>query len=67
MLVAIGRWLMRDETIVCVVAITAIMVLEAIALAKGLDHGLLATAFSVIGSIVGYMFGRFRRRRMGEG
>jgi len=52
---------MRDETVVAVAAIAALAALGAIAIAKGIDSGLLTAISSIIGGLAGYRVGRRKR------
>jgi len=54
---------MRDETLVVCVAILAVTFLECVAILKGIDHGLLGSSFTIIGSLAGYMFGKKRMEK----
>lgn len=48
------------KLILCSVAIVTIGVCEVVALIKGVDGALMASAFTVIGVIVGFMFGKVK-------
>ena len=54
---------MKDETLVVCVAILAVTFLECVAILKGIDHGLLGSSFTIIGSLAGYLFGRRKARK----
>lgn len=48
---------MKLRYIVSLVAIVSIVVLESIALFKGIDGAMLSVALAAIGSVAGYTFG----------
>jgi len=58
---------MKDETLVVCVAILAVTFLESIAILKGIDHGLLGSSFTIIGSLAGYLFGRRKAKKVASG
>jgi len=49
---------MKDKTIACITGVICITILEAIALAKGIDGQIFATTLATITGLVGYMFGK---------
>lgn len=55
---------MQDKTQVIITAIIAILILEAIALAKGIDGVLLASAFTIIGGLAGYKVKSEQNKRL---
>lgn len=57
---------MKQNVIVCIVAVVCITFLEGIALFKGVNGALLSTGIGVIGTIVGYLFGRTAREKKHE-
>jgi len=56
-----------DETIIKIVAITALAAINIVALAHGMDSVLTGTICSLIGGIAGYQIGIGRGRRAPEG
>ena len=49
---------MTDKTLITIIAIISIMILEVIALLKGIDGQIFATVISIIAGLGGYTIGR---------
>jgi len=44
----------KDQTLIIVVAIISILIMECIALLKGIDGALLMTSLAIVGGLAGY-------------
>jgi len=53
---------MKDETILTLTGIICTTILTSIALAKGMDNALLISAFTLIGTLLGYEVGKWRKK-----
>jgi len=57
---------MKDETILTLTAMLCTTTLTIVALWKGYDTALLISAFTLIGSLVGYEMGKWKRKPSGN-